>query len=235
MSVVEARVRWPRPVLIAEAKALFAQGYSKQEAAVILGVKYGTLRTALSDPDGSQQRARRDSYSGTCIDCGAPTQSDGTSNPSPRCRLCAPDANRKWTREGVIEVIQEFARIHGRPPVSSEWLKGLTEPRLTVGTVQTLFGSWSAGIEAAGFPRPHKGHKQLANGRGVGLKMRTYYVLHKNGDSAFHAVTTEAHSPEQAIEKVADSEGEWIAILDRYWIKATVATQTKLAVIKTRR
>lgn len=225
-------VRWPRAQLIEAIAPLKAAGMTRPEIAAELGIGLSALHNAMNDPDGEKQRARREGYVGECVDCGAETKSDGTSSPSPRCGPCSIEANRHWTREAAIEVIQNFARIHGRAPLASEWLRNVLQPNMEVGTVQRLFGSWANGIEAAGFPRPKRGHKVLERGKGVGNMARVYYVLHKNGDDAFYAVTVEAFSPEQAIEKVADSEGEWVAVLDRYWVTANVEEQTKLAVVK---
>lgn len=222
----------PRAQLLVEIASLQEDGLSTKEIAERLGLKETSIRNALADPDNSKRAKRRENYQGQCGDCGTTTYSDGTSRPSERCPSCAAKDNRKWTCENVIEVIQEFARIHGRPPLATEWLRALKEPHVSVGTCQALFGSWASTIEAAGFPRPRVGHKPNLMGKGTNHMRRTYHVLHKNGDTAFHAVSVEAFSAENAIEQVADSEGEWVAVLDRYWIKATVATQTKLAVVK---
>lgn len=223
----------PRAQLLAEIAELQADGLTSREIAGRLGLGYTTIRNALADPDNSKRARRRQTYQGKCLDCGATTYSDGTSRPSPRCGPCAVEANRVYDRDSIIEVIREFARIHGRPPLATEWLRrGDVEPQIYVHTCQTVFGSWANAIEAAGFERPKVGRKTMAMGTGRNHMRRTYYVLHKNGNEAFHAVTVEAFSPEQAIEQVADSEGEWVAVLDRYWVTATVATQTKLAVVK---
>lgn len=302
---------WHRPQLVAAANDLRGRGLTRRKIAAELGVSLSALHNALNDPDGSKQRARRDGYAGVCVDCGTATQSDGTSQASPRCPDCAAAASIVWTAEKCVEAIQEFARRygapptiadlapalarqagkrcgaekaaryeekalrferdgcwpwghtltakfgsfqaalraagfepnarqvrwsrdlivalmhdweleHGAPPTYNEWLR--IDPEWPcVSVCAHHFGNWGNALEAAGYQRPHP----------KGLKtMRVYYVLHKNGDQAFHAVTVEAHSPEQAIEKVADSEGEWVAVLDRYWVTATVATQTKLAVVK---
>lgn len=234
IDVTTARKPRPRAQLLAEIAEIQAEGpMTSREIGARLGLSAQTIRNALSDPDDSKRSRRRERYQGQCVDCGVTTYSDGTSRPSPRCGPCAVEANRIYDRDSIIEVIREFARIHGRPPLSTEWLRrDNVKPHVYVATCQAVFGSWANAIEAAGFPRPQMGRKVLPMGQGRNHMKRTYYVLHKNGDQAFHAVTVEAYSPEQAIEQVADSEGEWVAVLDRYWVKATVATQTKLAVVK---
>lgn len=223
----------PRAQLLAEIAALNAEGVTaSREIGARLGLSAQTIRNARSDPDDSKRAQRRERYQGKCVDCGATTHSDGTSRPSPRCGPCAVEETRKWTRETVVDTIQEFARIHGRPPFSVEWLRVLKEPHVPVATCQALFGSWAAAIEAAGFPRPYVGWKPTQFGKGMNGMKRPYHVLHLNGDGTYHKVTVQAYSPENAIEQVADSEGEWVAVFDRYWIAATVATQTRLAVVR---
>ena len=61
---------------------------------------------------------------------------------------------------------------------------------------------------------------------------RIYHVLHRNGGGGLHDQTVEAFSPENAIEKVADSEGEWIAVLDSAWFSAPVEPRNVFAVVK---
>lgn len=60
----------------------------------------------------------------------------------------------KWTRESVIEAIQDFAREHGRPPMTADFAggKGPSGP-----TCVRIFGSWGDAVVAAGFPRPQRG------------------------------------------------------------------------------
>lgn len=224
----------PRAQLLAEISELEAEGMTtSREIGARLGLSPQTIRNARSDPDDSKRSRRRERYQGQCVDCGVTTFSDGTSRPSQRCGPCSVEANRIWDRGSIIETIQEFARIHGRPPLSTEWLRrGVLEPQIYVFTVQSVFGSWANAIEAAGFPRPVMGNKTVPAGRGANQMKRTYYVLDKNGAETFHVVTVEAHTPDQAVELAADEEGEWIAILDRYWVATTVKEQTKLAVVK---
>jgi hypothetical protein len=59
-----------------------------------------------------------------------------------------------WTRERIIEAIQTWVAQHGSVPSSESWIVA-GENRPTCNTVRNAFGSWSAGIRAAGFtPRP---------------------------------------------------------------------------------
>jgi hypothetical protein len=57
-----------------------------------------------------------------------------------------------WTTERIIEAIQAWAREHGKPPAAKDWLAtGVGHP--SNATVRDRFGSWNAGLEAAGFWR----------------------------------------------------------------------------------
>jgi Homing endonuclease associated repeat len=62
-----------------------------------------------------------------------------------------------WTRERIIRALQADARRRGRPPTQVEWHQATSSRhgRPTAKTVAATFGSWSAGIAAAGLePRP---------------------------------------------------------------------------------
>ena len=68
-----------------------------------------------------------------------------------------------WTREGIIVAIQAWAAEHGAPPKSVEWQRiGRNRSHPNVVRVAAVFGSWAAGIEAAGFERPRQGRKRLS-------------------------------------------------------------------------
>lgn len=127
------------------------------------------------------ERCRKTKYSASCLDCGAPLNgSDGRGPNAPaRCFACArvyDGARRKvWTRERIIAAIQEWATVYGEPPASPDW--NPYHARVEFGdleraarfedangrwpssqTVIDEFGSWNAGIAAAGFaPRPPGG------------------------------------------------------------------------------
>ena len=65
---------------------------------------------------------------------------------------------RGWTCERVIEALRADARARGRPPRSADWFH--TAPgRPTVGTVRNHFGSWNAGLRAAGLELNHEVRK----------------------------------------------------------------------------
>lgn len=64
---------------------------------------------------------------------------------------------KQWTRETIIEAIQAFANEHGRPPTVLESTRAHGLPRHS--TVRKVFGSWAAGIEAAGFEKPMRSRR----------------------------------------------------------------------------
>jgi hypothetical protein len=55
-----------------------------------------------------------------------------------------------WGREEIIAAIQAWSERYGNPPSSASWQKN-TEDHPGCARVGAVFGSWSAGLEAAGF------------------------------------------------------------------------------------
>lgn len=119
-------------------------------------------------------------YTGTCIDCGGPTGYSGTSVPRDRCVPCAgvhireTGSKKVWPRPALIAAIQGWAEVYGEPPATPDWcphharlLKDEERARRfeegegawpTFMTVVREFGTWNAGIAAAGFtPRARHG------------------------------------------------------------------------------
>jgi hypothetical protein len=118
-----------------------------------MGISVSYASSLLSDPSGEKDRARKRKYLKRCQTCGALCHGD----------YCRDHANTgkpsKWTREAVIEAIQEWEIEHGRPPTCPEWSKrkGLPGWVPTVNIVYRIFGKggWNKAIKAAGFtPRP---------------------------------------------------------------------------------
>lgn len=156
------------------ARARLDAGDTYKQVAADMDLTVSGLKNLVYDPDGSKQKARRERYQGTCVDCGAKTDgSNGRANAPKRCAKCAADAQhdeRYWTRETIIEAIKRFGREHGRAPVATDWLYGKHGVNGSgypwPGFLIREFGSWANGIEAAGFPRPFVGHNH--NGRKIG-------------------------------------------------------------------
>ena len=61
-------------------------------------------------------------------------------------RLLKPD---RWTQQGVIDRLREFAKEHQEVPTRQD----LSALGFTLSQVVSLFGSWNAAVEAAGFER----------------------------------------------------------------------------------
>lgn len=63
-----------------------------------------------------------------------------------------------WDRASIIEAIQGWTRRYGRPPTMAQWRQAYDLPhdrRPAATTVWRVFGTWNAGIAAAGLtPRP---------------------------------------------------------------------------------
>lgn len=62
---------------------------------------------------------------------------------------------RGWTRERVIEALRADAQARGQPPRSADWFHA-APGRPTVGIVRKHFGSWNAGLRAAGLELNHE-------------------------------------------------------------------------------
>lgn len=134
---------------IMEARALRARGWSAPEIGRLLGVPESTVRNwwnggtcACGRPvDGSNRRG-----SERCVDCSRAKQA----------------AERYWTHETVIDAIQRFAVENGRPPKATDWQRVNPEkgypPSARVYGHGCPFPTWADAIEAAGFPRPRRGH-----------------------------------------------------------------------------
>lgn len=143
-----------------------------RERAQLIGMSLSAYYNLLGDPDGSKQRARRERYTGVCVDCGGPTDgSNGPRKTSKRCEACyriSQRAAKIWTAEAVVDAIRRYAAIHGRPPTSTDWLHAdpvngypaRTSCYRSQWTASSPFATWADAIEAAGFPRPLTGHWQ---------------------------------------------------------------------------
>jgi hypothetical protein len=65
-----------------------------------------------------------------------------------------------WPRDRVLSEIRVRVGVLGRVPLQEEWRAAGWAP--SVATIQRVCGSWSDGVEAAGFPRPARGRRVAA-------------------------------------------------------------------------
>lgn len=190
MSVVLDRP--PRAELAEWVRVLRDEGWTHTQVARELEISRTYAAALDTDPDLSQARARKERlYRGTCQDCGRQTGSGGAPSKVPkRCQACALEAQRQakfWTRERVIDAIQRFAAVHGRPPFAREWLaskqfRGGEYPAATsvyrAGSQHSTspFVSWADAIEAAGFPRPAVGRyeRSAESRKAAGIRLAAW-------------------------------------------------------------
>lgn len=69
-----------------------------------------------------------------------------------RIELGYPSSDRFWDREEILDALRDFGEFHGRAPSAPEWARIPGNPH--VSTVERRFGSWNAGLRAAGFDLP---------------------------------------------------------------------------------
>jgi hypothetical protein len=121
------------------------------------------------------ERCRKSTYGQACVDCGTRTThgAEGPKMAEPRCGPCSRQHRVIWTAEKIIERIQAWATVYGEPPAMPDWNPWDARHRLrdearaerfeagswpTFRSVVERFGTWNAGITAAGFaPRAAHG------------------------------------------------------------------------------
>lgn len=180
----------PERLALAErVRVLRADGVTHRAIASQLGISRSYASELDVDPDGSRARARKDSYQGVCIDCGGPTTGgEGVSQQPRRCDACQRAYQRSdegraavtyWTRDRIVEAIRWWVNEYGEPPAIPDWSPSrasalfdlartrraerlIAEKRVPWSTtVICHFGSWNAGIVAAGFePRANVGTRE---------------------------------------------------------------------------
>lgn len=65
-----------------------------------------------------------------------------------RCPTCGA-VPPLWSKPRIIEAMRAWAGRHGKPPTSYQWAMA-TRAHPHAGTVTQMFGTWGAGLEAAG-------------------------------------------------------------------------------------
>jgi hypothetical protein len=134
-------------------------------------------------PKWCSQRCRKQTlYTGTCETCGDRTGWNGTITPSRECAPCASRragaARKRWTRDVLVAKLREWEATYGEPPGQVDWNPHHARhilhdearaARFEAGewpskeAVVREFGSWNAGMAAAGFtPRVGRGGPENA-------------------------------------------------------------------------
>lgn len=164
----------PRVVRVLD---LFDAGLSGIEIARALGYSKSYVYGLLSDPFHEAAYARRSRAHGTCVDCGGPTKNGGALRTPKRCQDCAKahaTAHAKWSADNITAAIRDWVERYGEPPKAREW--AVTGGRVSdperaavirerwndrawphTSEVQRRFGSWNAGLAAAGVPTRRPG------------------------------------------------------------------------------
>jgi hypothetical protein len=180
------------------AAQLRSHGLVLREIAEHLGISISYAQGLVADPDGTKERARRQRYRQPCPGCGRLMDgSNGRSRSPKHCHRCAPKAATIWTRERIIDAIQDYAEQYGRPPSATEWsphaairvyrddiAERFYEDGCWPSTVivQTRFGSWNAAIAAAGFSPLKTGHKHTDIAASYGVSTNSiYHALKRMG------------------------------------------------------
>lgn len=182
-----AEASYRKRMLASQAAELRARGLLHREIADALGISSSYAAELCDDPTGWKSKERKKRYAGACVDCGAPTSGCEGLKPEPRCQPCAAVKsgadNRQWDATRIINAIQEWAHIYGEPPGMMDWNPWGARnqihdeqralrweeadgrwPWFTI--VVNRFGTWSNGIEAAGFER------RAPNGGGGNMERR---------------------------------------------------------------
>ena len=85
---------------------------------------------------------------GWCSDCGNRTRDYR----SQRCRECRTEHVLYWTRGRIVAALRAWTDEHGRSPAQIDWRVSSPE-HPCFSQVRDRFGSWNAGLAAAGLER----------------------------------------------------------------------------------
>jgi hypothetical protein len=128
------------------------EGLMWREIGERLGLSLKTVHDYYAYPTHEADRARRERYTGTCVECGGRTNNGGAaSGPPERCTDCL---NPAWTREAVLDAFRDWGDDHGGIPPREADVRPGAEGHGCLpheNTVAKLFGSWNPGLLAAGY------------------------------------------------------------------------------------
>ncbi|MDQ3274644.1 MAG: hypothetical protein M3Q39_06325 [Actinomycetota bacterium] len=142
-----------------------AEGLTWREIAARLGISKSLTQDYGSDATGAKALARK--LKGSCRDCGTPIRSDTRPRPE-RCPGCWNAHRTEASKVRIVEAMRAWAERFGDPPTATDWNRGPSQRPLnrasamrkdetedeewpSATSVVRVFGSWNAGISAAGF------------------------------------------------------------------------------------
>lgn len=155
----------------AEAARLRAEGLIYKDIAARIGTSVSYAQELVTDPDGSGALARKARlYSFECSGCGKTIVANGTkelANRTGYCQPCLGARERGMSRRWILESMAEWEDRFGVPPTATDWnpqaayaksvawkaqrLADTDRPWPSVSSVQAIFGSWNAALQAAGY------------------------------------------------------------------------------------
>lgn len=132
--------------------ALREEGLTLREIGEQFGITYERVRQIVNQKNRAANeraiamRAERAAALRVCR-CGGEKSSYAET-----CQTCHfAKGPSKWPKEKVIAAMLRWTQEHGRPPSARDWLKApIPDWCPYTQTVQMHFGSWNAGIAAAG-------------------------------------------------------------------------------------
>lgn len=239
------------------ARELRSRGLLQREIATEMGLNRKTVCDLLSDPENAKKCARRLTYGGRCRRCGALTDGSQGTRPAPEiCKECAAveqHENRYWTRDRIVAAFMTFKERTGRQPTTADTMvmsgapsieRTLSDTRLAeikaipadirlphYDLVRRELGSWPNALAAAGMS-PNRTGGAVHRHRERKVMPRNYVVFSKNGHGWIPRETVEARDSDEAIQKVADGEGVYVAVAEPNWQERTVAPKTVFAVVE---
>lgn len=144
-------MRVPRATRVRQINDLRALGLSYKEIARQLGLSPNTCMTYANDPTGKFRAERKERQRRPCP-CGRAMILTPEALRCVQCRNEVISAERvRWTPARVVGGFQRFYFEHGLPPTQDNIARYQTENYPSIPAVVRHFGSWEAGVRAAGF------------------------------------------------------------------------------------